>query len=75
MRDPLDPATVYAGFALTSSDELSRRAAEGVGALRRLEMVSLAGGLAFLALLLLAAVAVVRRLARTHNRLSRPRPR
>ncbi len=75
VRDPLDPATVYAGFALTSSDELSRRATEGVGALRRLDMVSLAGGLAFLALLLLAAVAVVRRLARTHNRLSRPMPR
>jgi len=75
VRDPLDPATVYAGFALTSSDELSRRAVTGAGALRRLDLVNLAGGLAFLALLLLAAVAMVRRLARTHYRASRFTPR
>jgi photosystem II stability/assembly factor-like uncharacterized protein len=74
-RDPRSPATVYVGFSLTPYDALWRRAAEGSGALSRLELVELAGGLAFLMLLLLAAVAAVRRLARTHYPSSRLTPR
>jgi len=75
VRDPLSPATVYAGFALTPHDELLRRAVEGGGPLGRLDLVNAAGGLAFLALLFLAAGLVVRRVARTHYRVSRIAPR
>jgi len=67
VRDPQAPATVYAGFAPTSPEELSRRAAEGGGALGRMAPGALAGGLVLLALLLLVAGAVVRRLARTDH--------
>jgi len=70
-REPQSPTTIYAGFALTSRRELLRRAAEGGSPLARLDLVSVAGGLAFLALLLLGAGAVIKRLARTHYRVSR----
>jgi photosystem II stability/assembly factor-like uncharacterized protein len=67
---PHDSATFYAGFALTPYDELWRRAGEGRRALGRLDVGSIAGGVAFLALLMLGAAAVVRRLARTYYRVS-----
>jgi len=71
VRDPEAPATVYAGFALTSTEELSRRATEGGGALGRMAPGALAGGLVLLALVLLAAGAVARRRTRTDQ----PAPR
>ena len=69
-REPQSLTAIYAGFALTSRRELLRRAAETGGALGRLDLVSMAGGLAFLALLLLAACVVIKRLARTYYRVS-----
>jgi len=74
-REPQSLTTMYAGFALTSRRELLRRATEGSGPLARLDLVSVAGGLAFLALLLLAAGLVIKRLARTHYRVPRSVPR
>lgn len=75
VRDPLNPATVYAGFALTSHEELLRRAGEGGSPLGRLDLVDVAGGLAFLALLFIAAGLMVRRVARSHYRVPRAAPR
>jgi photosystem II stability/assembly factor-like uncharacterized protein len=74
-REPQNPATMYAGFALTPRHELLRRAAEGRGALSRLDVVSIGGGLAFMALLLIAGGVVVKRLARTHYRVPGSVPR
>ena len=74
-REPQSHATMYAGFSLTSRRELLRRAIEGGGALRRLDLVNVAGGLAFFALLLLASGVVIKRLARTYYRVSRSVPR
>jgi hypothetical protein len=68
VRDPLNPGTLYAGFALTPAEELRQRSTEGGRAFARLDILSLAGGAAFLALLALGAGALVRRLARTHYR-------
>jgi len=73
--DPVSPRTIYAGFALTSREELLRRAAEGRGPLGRLDVVNVAGGLAFLALQVLASTLVLRRVARTHYRVPRIVPR
>jgi hypothetical protein len=69
VHDPLSPATLYAGFALIPSEELRQRSAQGRGAFARLDISSLLGGAAFLALLALGAGAVVWRLARTHYRI------
>jgi photosystem II stability/assembly factor-like uncharacterized protein len=66
--DPLNPGTLYAGFALTPAEELRQRSTEGSRAFARLDILSLAGGAAFLTLLALGAGALVRRLARTHYR-------
>ena len=75
MRDPLSPSTVYAGFAFTPYAELWRQAAEGRGALSRVGAVNLAGGAAFLALVLVAAVTGIRRLKAVHYpRSVGPRP-
>src|SRR5207245_1318452 len=74
-REPQSHATMYAGFSLTSRRELLRRAIEGGGALRRLDLVNVAGGLAFFALLLLASGVVLKRLARTYFRVSPSVPR
>jgi photosystem II stability/assembly factor-like uncharacterized protein len=62
VRDAADPATLYAGFALTPYPELWRLAAEGGSALGRLDPVSVAGGAAFLVVLALGAVIALRRL-------------
>jgi photosystem II stability/assembly factor-like uncharacterized protein len=64
VRDPRDPATLYAGFALTPYLELWRMAAEGGTALSRLDTTSLIGGIAFLALVGLGAGLALRQLAR-----------
>ncbi len=66
--DPLSPATLYAGFALVPYEELARRAFEGGRPLGRLDLTNVVGGVAFLALLLVSAGAVLRRLARTYYR-------
>src|SRR5262249_38788694 len=63
VRDPVDPATLYAGFSLIPYTELWRRAASGEGTLARVSLTSLAGGVVLLALLALAAVVALRRLA------------
>jgi photosystem II stability/assembly factor-like uncharacterized protein len=63
VRDPVDPATLYAGFSLIPYAELWRRAASGEGALARVSLMSLAGGVVLLALLALGAVAALRWLA------------
>ncbi|HYL18455.1 MAG TPA: hypothetical protein VEV20_07225, partial [Burkholderiales bacterium] len=64
VRDPKDPATLYAGFSLTPYNEIRRRALEGSNLLAQVDIVSLAGGGAFLVLLAVAAVYIVRRLWR-----------
>jgi photosystem II stability/assembly factor-like uncharacterized protein len=69
--DPLDPATLYAGFALIPYAELWRLGAGGGSALRRLDPWSLAGGLAFLVVLALGATLALRRL-RPYYRASPP---
>ena len=74
-REPQSPTTIYAGFALTSRRELLHRAAEGGSQFAGLDLVNVAGGLAFLTLLLLGAGAVIKRLARTYYRVSRSVPR
>jgi photosystem II stability/assembly factor-like uncharacterized protein len=59
IRDPLDPATVYAGFSLIPYDELWRRAADRNGALARVGITSLVGGVVFLVFVALGALAVL----------------
>ena len=67
LRDPADPASLYAGFALIPYAELWRRAASHDGALVRVDVSSLIGGAALLLLLIGAAVAVVRWLGRYYR--------
>jgi hypothetical protein len=62
VRDPLDPATVYAGFSLIPYVELWRRAADRDGAFARVSITSLVGGVVFLVIVALGAVAALRRL-------------
>ncbi len=64
VRDPTDPATLYAGFALIPYAELWRLAAEQTSALARVAPMGLAGSIAFLVLVGLAAVAALRALRR-----------
>ena len=51
VRDPTSPETLYAGYSLMPYGELWRTALEGGNLLSRVDLVSLAGGLAFLLLL------------------------
>jgi photosystem II stability/assembly factor-like uncharacterized protein len=64
VRDPTDPATLYAGFALIPYPELWRLAAEQSSALARVTPMGLAGSVAFLVLVGLAGVAALRALRR-----------
>ena len=64
VRDPVDPATLYAGFGLTPYEELWRTSAEGGTSLSRLDPLSIAGGAAFLIVLGLAAAVALRLVAR-----------
>jgi len=59
VRDPTDPATLYAGFALIPYPELWRLAADQTSALARVAPMGLAGSVAFLVLVGLAGVAAL----------------
>lgn len=61
--DPADARTLYAGFSLTPYAEVFRRAQEGSNVLSRIDPVNLAGGAAFLLLLLIGGTMGARRLA------------
>jgi photosystem II stability/assembly factor-like uncharacterized protein len=65
LRDPHDHTTLYAGFALTPYAEIFRRAEQGNSLLSRIDPVSLAGGLAFLLLVVIGGIWLARRLARS----------
>jgi len=67
LRDPHDRTTLYAGFALTPYAEIFRRAEQGNNLLSQLDPMSLAGGLAFLLLLVIGGALLARRLARSYN--------
>ena len=64
IRDPNDPATLYAGFSLSPYGEMWRRAERGGSLLAQLDPVSLAGGLAFLVFLIVIGIATTRWLVR-----------
>ena len=64
IRDPHDAATLYAGFSLTPYGEVWRRADEGNNLLSQIDPISLAGGAAFLGLIVVGGVLAARRLAR-----------
>jgi hypothetical protein len=72
VRDPTDPATLYAGFSLIPYPELWRRAADREGALARVSVTSLAGSAVFLILVALGALAVLRLLGRYYPRSAQP---
>jgi photosystem II stability/assembly factor-like uncharacterized protein len=63
-RDPSDLRTLYAVYSLVPYPEVWRAAVEGSNLLSHLDRVQLAGGVAFMLLLLLSGVTLVRRLAR-----------
>jgi hypothetical protein len=73
IRDPHDAATLYAGFSLTPYGEVWRRAEQGSNLLSQIDPISLAGGAAFLCLLVVGGVLVVRSLARARA-VDRDRP-
>jgi photosystem II stability/assembly factor-like uncharacterized protein len=62
-RDPSDPRTLYAVYSLMPYAEVWRTALEGGNLLARIDPVSLAGGLAFVLLLLIGGGLLVRWLA------------
>jgi photosystem II stability/assembly factor-like uncharacterized protein len=64
LRDPHDPATLYAGFSLTPYAEMRRRAGQSAALLAQLDPISLAGGAAFLALLGVGGIVFARWLIR-----------
>ena len=64
VRDPHDPDTLYAGFALVPYPELWRLASEQTSALARVGPMGFAGSAAFLGLVAVAAVAALRALRR-----------
>ena len=64
VRDPGDARTLYAVYSLMPYAEVWRTALEGSNLLARADPVSLAGGLAFLLLLMIAGGLLVRWLAR-----------
>jgi hypothetical protein len=77
VRDPNDPATLYAGFALIPYTELWRLAAERTSALARVGPMGFAGSVAFLALVGLAGAAALRwlrRYDREHRARATPSP-
>src|SRR5205814_8156838 len=72
VRDPVDPATLYAGFSLIPYAELWRRAAERESAFARVSSTSLAASAVLLFLVALAAVAMLRWLGRYYPRSTSP---
>lgn len=71
VRDPADPHTLYAGYALLPYGEIWRLALEGGNLLGRLSVTSLMGAVAFLLLLAIAGWLVARRLAEGRTRAAR----
>jgi len=67
LRDPLDAATLYAGFSLSPYGEMWRRAEQGGSLLAQLDPASLAGGLAFLVMLVVSGILVTRWLSRRYR--------
>lgn len=67
VRDPSEPGRLYAGFAVTPFPELWRRAVEGGSVLRRIDLTSLLGAAALLALLGAVGVAALHRLRRHYR--------
>jgi photosystem II stability/assembly factor-like uncharacterized protein len=72
VRDPIDPATLYAGFSLIPYPELWRRAADRESALARVSITSLAGSAVLLILVALGALAALRWLGRYYPRSAQP---
>jgi len=70
VRDPAEPATLYAAFSLTPYDEQWTRAAEGRSAASRLTATDLIGALAFLLLLGGVSAAALRWLSRHQSPLA-----
>src|SRR5262249_17944966 len=68
VRDPIDPATLYAGFSLIPYPELWRRTADRENALARVSLASLAGSVVLLILVALGALAALQRLGRYYPR-------
>jgi photosystem II stability/assembly factor-like uncharacterized protein len=66
-RDPRDARTLYAVYSLMPYAEVWRTALEGGNLLARVDPVSLAGGLAFLLLLMIGGGLLVRWLARPRS--------
>jgi photosystem II stability/assembly factor-like uncharacterized protein len=59
VRDPAEARTLYAGYSLLPFPELWRSAVEGRNLLSSLDPVSLGGGFAFIALLIIGGVVLV----------------
>jgi hypothetical protein len=64
LRDPIHAETLYVGYSLMPYGEIWRIALEGGNLLGRVDLMSLAGGLAFLALLILLGAIAARWLFR-----------
>jgi hypothetical protein len=73
VRDPVDPATLYAGFALVPYPELWERAVHE-RARARVSIASLVGGVGFLVIVALAAFAALRWLGRYYRSPPRNEP-
>jgi photosystem II stability/assembly factor-like uncharacterized protein len=67
LRDPRDAATLYAGFSLTPYAEMWRRAERGGSLLAQLDPLSLAGGVAFLLLMVVIGILFTRWLLRRYR--------
>jgi photosystem II stability/assembly factor-like uncharacterized protein len=67
LRDRHDAATLYAGFSLSPYSEMWRRAEQGGSLLAQIDPFSLAGGLAFLLLLIVLAIVATRWLSRRYR--------
>ncbi len=72
VRDPNDARTLYAVYSLMPFAEVWRTALEGGNLLARVDPVSLAGGLAFLLLMIIGGGLLVRWLARPRSAGSMP---
>ena len=59
IRDPVDPATLYAGFSLIPYSELWRRAGEHEGGFARISFISLIGGVVFLVIVVLGSLSAL----------------
>lgn len=67
VRDPADAHTLYAGYSLMPYAQIWRNALEGGNLLSRVDALSLAGGLAFLLLLIVLGGVAAHRLSRRNS--------